>query len=269
MLVEDGVEVVVVAAGIARGLELAGQASVGRVDAPRLVVALPELDGPRVRREEDGAAEERAERGGEQRGDDRLHEQHGRVRHAERLRERVERRAPRDLPRGDVRDDELQLEHELGRLGEQHAHHEVVDEEGLREAAGGHVVVEEQLGERDDQVLGRGLREARADRLHGANHRQNGAGRQPELGDEGRRVARDHVEEERREQDVPLELREPEERPLEPHEPGRLVHLELVVLVRAHERARKAQPRQLFPQLGHDVVQQEAHHARQDPQNLP
>ena len=83
MFVEDGVEVVVVAAGVA--LELRGQPRVGVVDAARVVVALPKLKRPRVRRQEDGAAQKGTQRRRRHRRHQRLQEQHRRVRHAERL----------------------------------------------------------------------------------------------------------------------------------------------------------------------------------------
>lgn len=42
-----------------------------------LVVSLPELDGPRVRRDEDGAAEEGRQRRVEDGGEQSLQQQHG------------------------------------------------------------------------------------------------------------------------------------------------------------------------------------------------
>lgn len=44
-----------------------------------LVVALPELEGPRVGHDEDGATQQGVERRGEERGEQGLNEQHGRV----------------------------------------------------------------------------------------------------------------------------------------------------------------------------------------------
>lgn len=82
---------------------------VGVVDASRVVVSFPEPDRSDVRREEDSRPEERVEGRREDGRHHRLHEQHGRVGDGEWLRERVEGRAPRDLPRGDVRHHELHL----------------------------------------------------------------------------------------------------------------------------------------------------------------
>ena len=87
--------------------------------------------------------QKRAEGGGEGGGDGGLGEEHGRVRDAERLGKGVESRAPGDLPRRNVRDDELHLEQKLHRLVVDDAQEEVVDDERLR--TGGHVFVEEEL----------------------------------------------------------------------------------------------------------------------------
>lgn len=105
MLIENAVQIVIVRAQIA--LQLRTQARIGMIDAARVVVALPELDGAHVGGEENGAAKEGIQRRGEYGRDAGLQEQHGRVRHAKWLSECVERRAPCDLPRRDVGNDEL------------------------------------------------------------------------------------------------------------------------------------------------------------------
>ena len=145
MLVEDGVEVVVVRAGVP-DLELAGQAGVAVVGPLGVVVPLPELDGAHVGADEDGAAQEGVEGGGEEGGDERLQEEHGAVGHREGLGEGVEGRAPVDLVGGDVGDDELALEVQLGQLEGEDGGEEEVEEEGGVAGGGGREVVEETLG---------------------------------------------------------------------------------------------------------------------------
>jgi len=69
-------------------------------------------------------------------------------------------------------------------------------------------------------------------------------------------------------EDVLLDEGEPEIHFLEPHESGGFVHFKLVVLGRADERMREAQPRQLLPELRHDVVEQEANAGGNDPHDV-
>ena len=65
MLVEDGVEVVVVGARVA--VEMSRQPGVGVIDAFCVVITFPELDWTDVGGDEDGGAQDGVERGGEDR----------------------------------------------------------------------------------------------------------------------------------------------------------------------------------------------------------
>ncbi len=65
MLVEDGVEVVVVGARVA--VEVSRQPGIGVIDAFCVVITLPELDWTDVGGDEDGGPQDRVKRGGENR----------------------------------------------------------------------------------------------------------------------------------------------------------------------------------------------------------
>lgn len=57
MLIENAIQIVIVRAQIA--LQLRTQTRIGMIDATRVVVALPELDGAHVGGEKNGAAKKR------------------------------------------------------------------------------------------------------------------------------------------------------------------------------------------------------------------
>ena len=89
VLVEDGVEVIVVSPRVA-DLELTGQPRVAVISPLGVVIPLPELHWADIGAHEDGGAEERVEWRGEDAGEDGLEEQHGRVGHGEGLGKCVE-----------------------------------------------------------------------------------------------------------------------------------------------------------------------------------
>ena len=80
------------------------------------------------------------------------------------------RGTPGDLPRSDVDEYEVHLQQEVVKLVEQDRDDEVIEGEPLREVAV--VVVEEEEGEDEDQVLARELGEGTPEELQ-SGHRQN------------------------------------------------------------------------------------------------
>ena len=122
--------------------------------------------------------------------------------------------------------------------------------------------------ESDDEVLRRRIGHGRADGFGGADDQEETAPDQSELADQDGSVVRDGVEEHDRVEDVLLDHAQPEQHLFEPHEFGGFVDLELAVLVRANQRMRETEPRQLFPQLRDDVVEEEAHAGRHHPHHF-
>ena len=112
VFVEDRVEVVIVCTRISN-LELAGKSGVAVVRSLRVVVSLPKLDRSNIRADEDGAAEQRVERGGEERGEHSLEEKHGGVGNGKGLCKSMKCGAPVDLMWSDVGDHELALQVQL------------------------------------------------------------------------------------------------------------------------------------------------------------
>ena len=88
----------------------------------------------------------------------------------QRLSDNVTRGAPGNLPGGDVDEDEVHLEEEVVELAEQDPNDEVIEGKPLGEVAV--VVVEEEEGEDENEVLARELSEGTAEQLH-SSHRQN------------------------------------------------------------------------------------------------
>ena len=275
VLVEDGVEVVVVGAGVPH-LELAGQPRVAVVRPLRVVVPLPELDRPHIGADEDGAAEEGVEGGGEDGGEDGLQEEHGGVGHGEGLGEGVESRAPVDLVRRDVGDHELALEVALGQLEGEDGGEEEVQEEGgaaslgrvveVGEAAA-RLVLEEQHGEQEGEVGPAGVRPHAPQALHEGDHHGQRAAPDAEVADEGLPVVGACGEEDEGVDDAPLGHLGPQQRPLPPHHLGGGAHLELRLLVARQQRRGEALPGRLLAEVRQQVVDGETNGDGQQPEH--
>jgi len=87
-----------------------GQASVGMVHSPRVVISFPELDWTNVWCQKNSTAQKRVKRSRKGCWYGCLEKQHGWVRHTEWLSKRVKCRTPRDLPGSDVCHHKLHLQ---------------------------------------------------------------------------------------------------------------------------------------------------------------